>query len=236
MTAANDWAYSASSRQPPTDRREFLRLSAAAAASVTLSCSRSSQSASPTLRASAGNGSVDADAKRKVLLVFFSRAGENHFNGGRKVLNVGNTEVVAGFIRDALGCDVFTIQAVEPYSDRYDPTVERNVREQNDDARPGIIALPASIDLYDTVVIGSPIWNVRVPRIMLTFAERFDFSGKTVYPFTTYAVSRLGHAVEEYQAACRGATIADALAVKGDNAENSRPKVEAWLRQIGLLA
>jgi len=84
-------------------------------------------------------------------------------------------------------------------------------------------------------LIGSPIWNVRVPRIMLTFAEHFDFSGKTVYPFTTYAMSGLGHAVEEYTVACRGAMIGDALAVKGEDSENSRPEVEAWLRQIGLL-
>ena len=181
------------------------------------------------------DASRSAGAGRKVLLVFFSRAGENYFHGGRKVLNVGNTEVVAGFIRDALSCDVFKIQPVEPYSDRYDPTVERNTREQNENARPGIIDLPASIDAYDTVVIGSPIWNVRVPRIMLTFAEHFDFGGKTLYPFTTYAMSGLGHAVEEYKAACRGATIGKALAVQGENVERSRPEVEGWIRGIKLL-
>ncbi len=109
------------------------------------------------------------------------------------------------------------------------------MREQNGDARPGIIGLPDSIGAYDTIAIGSPIWNVRVPRIMFTFAEHFDFSGKTVHPFTTYAVSGLGHAVEEYKVACRGATIGDALAVRGEDAENSRPDVVAWLHQIGLL-
>jgi flavodoxin len=138
------------------------------------------------------------------LLVFFSRAGENYFHGGRKFLSVGNTEVVAGMIREALGCDVFQIQPVDPYSDRYEPTVQRNVREQNQNDRPTILSLPSSIAAYDAVLIGSPIWNVRVPRIMLTFAEHFDFAGKTVYPFTTHAMSGLGHAVEEYTAACRG--------------------------------
>jgi hypothetical protein len=112
-----------------SERRAFLRLSAAAAAGFTLACSRLSRG---------------AGGKRKVLLVYFSRAGENYFNGGRKVLEVGNTEVVAGFIRDALRCDVFEIHAVQPYSDRYDPTVQRNVREQEQNARPGIVDLPAS--------------------------------------------------------------------------------------------
>jgi flavodoxin len=234
-----------------TQRRDFLRLSAATAASVTLACSRSSGNASRTIadagtagRGSDASRSADAtagaeargspDARRKVLLVFFSRPGENYFHGGRKVLKVGNTEVVAGFIRDALGCDVFEIQPVEPYPERYEPTVERNLREQNENARPRIIDLPEAIADYDTIVIGSPIWNVRVPRIMLTFAEHFDFSGKTLYPFTTHAMSGLGHAVEEYEAACRSATIGNALAIQGETADKSRPAVEAWLRQARI--
>jgi hypothetical protein len=102
--------------------------------------------------------------------------------------------------------------------------------------RPKIVDMPASIAAYDTVVIGSPIWSNHVPRIMLTFAEAFDFSGKTVYPFTTYAMSGLGRAVSEYKAACRRAKIGKALAVQGEDAEKSRPRVEAWLRSINLLS
>ena len=71
---------------------------------------------------------------------------------------------------------------------------------------------------------------------MLTFAERFDFAGKTIHPFTTHAMSGLGHAIEEYTAACRGATIGEALAIRGEEVESSRPEVEAWLRRIKLLA
>jgi flavodoxin len=214
-------------------RRAFLRLSAAAAASFTFATSRSwNASATTDRRPSASKRGTG----RKVLLVYFSRAGENYFNGGRKVLEVGNTHIVAGMIRDAVGCDVFRIEPVEAYSDRYEPTVQRNVREQNENARPRIVGLPASIAAYDTVLIGSPIWNVRAPRIMLTFAEHFDFTGKKVHPFTTYAMSGLGHVVEEYTAACRGATVSQGLAIRGEEAERSRPKVEAWLRRVGLLA
>ena len=70
---------------------------------------------------------------------------------------------------------------------------------------------------------------------MLTFAERFDFAGKTVHPFTTHAMSGLGHAVEEYTAACRGGTLGEALAIRGEEAGNSRPGVDAWLRRIKLI-
>jgi flavodoxin len=148
---------------------------------------------------SGGSSAAPAPPPRgDVLLVFFSRAGENYFNGGRKELTVGNTAVVARIIRDALHCDVFEINAVDPYPHNYDATVQRNVREQNDKARPKIFNLPASLGSYRTILVGSPVWNVSAPRIMLMFADRYDFTGKTIYPFTTYAMSGLGTVVEEY--------------------------------------
>jgi flavodoxin len=170
-----------------------------------------------------------------MLLVFFSRAGENYFNGGRKDLTVGNTEVVAGMVRDALHCDVFQIKAVDPYPHSYDATVQRNVREQNEDARPKIANLPASLSGYQTILVGSPVWNVRAPRIMLTFAERYDFTGKTIYPFTTYALNGLGSVVDEYRAAFGGAKLGEALAIRGEEAEGSRSQADRWLRHIGLV-
>ena len=56
----------------------------------------------------------------------------------------------------------------------------------------------ASIERYDVVLLASPIWNVRAPMIMATFAERYDFSGKTVFPVVTYAVSGLGTVPDDY--------------------------------------
>jgi len=197
--------------------------------------SGSSQARRGSQVSSSSSGAAARARRGDVLLVFFSRAGENYFNGGRRDLTVGNTEVVAGMVRDAVRCDVFQIKAVDPYPHSYDATVQRNVQEQNDDTRPKIADLRASLGGYRTILIGSPVWNVRAPRIMLTFAEQYDFAGKTIYPFTTYAMSGLGSVVDEYKAACRGAKIGEALAVRGEEAERSRTKVERWLRRIGLV-
>jgi flavodoxin len=109
-------------------------------------------------------------------------------------------------IRRLIGCDVYRIEAADPYSDDYDATVDRNVREQNDNARPGIANPRTSISDYDTVLVGSPIWNNRAPMIMSTFVESLDFSGKTLYPFGTYAVSGLGSTVRDYAASAPYAT------------------------------
>jgi Flavodoxin len=106
------------------------------------------------------------------LRAYFSRPGENHWSGGRRDLRVGNTEVLAGMIAGRLSCDVHRIRAAEPYSDDYDETVARNVREQEADARPAIANPLGSIGRYDVVLLAGPLSNVRPPMIMRTFAER----------------------------------------------------------------
>nr|WP_276615554.1 flavodoxin [Nonomuraea basaltis] len=82
--------------------------------------------------------------------------------------------------------------------------------------------------------MGSGIWNVRPPMIMRTFAESLDFTGKTILPVVTYAVSGLGTAPEEYAAACPGATIGDGLAVRGEEVQQASAVVLSWLRRVGL--
>jgi len=171
----------------------------------------------------------------RVLLAYFSRAGENYYYGGRTNLDVGNTEVLAGMIGNLIACDVHRIEAAAPYSDGYDATVARNVREQDGNARPAIAPPLPSIDDYDTVLLASGIWNVRAPMIMTTFAESYDFTGKTVHPITTHAMSGLGTTERDYARSCPGAIIGEGLAVRGETVRDAGPDVEAWLRRARLL-
>ena len=170
-----------------------------------------------------------------MLLAYFSRAGENYYYGGRRSLEVGNTEVLARMIQRLIGCDVHRIDAADPYSDDYEETVRRNVQEQQADARPGIANPLPPLHGYDTILLASPIWNVRAPMIMTTFAEALDVTGKTVHPVVTYAVSGLGTTARDYAASCRGATIGEGLAVRGEEVAEARPTVETWLRRNQLL-
>lgn len=173
-------------------------------------------------------------AGSNVLLVYFSRPGENYYYGDRIDLEVGNTKVVAGMISDRIACDVYEITAADPYPDNYEETVDRNSREQDADARPAIANPLLSLDSYDTVILGSPIWNVRAPMIMSTFAESVDFSGKTVFPFTTHAMSGLGTTERDYAVLCPDATIGEGLAVGSEEVNDAGAAVESWLQRIGL--
>jgi flavodoxin len=143
----------------------------------------------------------------KVLLAYFSRAGENYHYGDRIDLDVGNTEIVADMIAAAVGADVYRIEAADPYPHDYEETVERNKHEQDDDARPAIAGRLPAVSNYDTVLLGSPIWNVRPPMIMRTFIDGVDLSGKVIHPFLTYAVSGMGNTVDEYTRACPDSPI-----------------------------
>jgi flavodoxin len=217
--------------QTITTRRALLKAVLLSAGVAVSGCTTTERpdSEPTTATASASPGG------RAVLVAYFSRAGENYWNGGRRNLTVGNTQLVAETIGRLIGCDVHRIEAADPYPDAYDPTVARNVREQNADARPAIANPLTSIERYDTVLLGSPIWNVRAPMIMTTFTEGHDFTGKTIHPFTTYAMSGLGTTERDYAASCPGATLGEGLAVRGEQAADAEPAVEAWLRRLGLL-
>jgi flavodoxin len=169
------------------------------------------------------------------LLVYFSRAGENYHNGGRIDLAVGNTATVAGVIADIIDVDVYEIRAADPYPDDYEATVRRNVEEQEADARPSIAGRLPDLERYDTILLGSGVWNVRAPMIMQTFVGSYDFTGRTILPFVTYAVSGMGSVAEEYAQKLPGATVGQGLAVRGEEATQARREVEDWLRRSRLL-
>lgn len=168
------------------------------------------RSASPEPRESPSSSS---SAGPQVLLAYFSRAGENYYYGDRIDLEVGNTEVLAQIISRRLrelgvAHDLHEIEAADTYSVDYDATVACNVREQDADTRPDIANPLTSIDEYHTVLLASPIWNLRPPMIMHTFADSYDWTGTTVHPITTYAMSGLGTTEREYADACAGAITA----------------------------
>ena len=226
------------------DRRSVLRtavtgLGAAMITAGTSGCATGERNARMPAQETAPSLSVqDTPSPRengRILLAYFSRAGENYYYGGRTGLNTGNTEVLARMISKLITCDVHRIEATDPYPDDYDGTVAHNVREQNADARPAIATPLPSIDQYDTVLLASGIWNVRAPMIMTTFAERYDFAGKTIYPVTTYAMSGLGTTERDCARSCPGAAIGEGLAVRGEEVQDAGPDIESWLQRTGLL-
>lgn len=99
-----------------------------------------------------------------------------------------STNITAGCCKKLThGGERFEILPVTPYPEEYTPCTEVALEERDSNARPKIKDLPASIDEYDTILIGYPIWWHTAPMIIGTFLENYDLTGIEVYPFTQSA-------------------------------------------------
>lgn len=107
------------------------------------------------------------------------------------------TRAAAYCIAAGLSAGLFEIKAEEPYTKEdlnYFSSSSRSMKELKDkDARPAIAALPEDLSKYDTILLGYPMWGGVAPKIMLTFMESVDLSGKTVIPFCTSNSSAFGN-------------------------------------------
>lgn len=86
----------------------------------------------------------------KILVAYFSRAGENYFGGAIKSVAVGNTEICADLIKQAFpDADLFKIEMAAPYADNYRKCVSQVTADMMLHKRPALTALPESIAAYD---------------------------------------------------------------------------------------
>jgi flavodoxin len=217
-------------------RRTALRSAGALALTATAGCSTAAPTASRRQQSAPDAGqSPDTPPRSRVLLAYYSRPGENYWYGGRRNLKVGNTEVVSRMIADRLRTDPYRVEPADPYPFSYDATVARNQQEQQQDARPVLSTPPPSLEEFDVLLLGSPVWNVGAPMIMHTLLEQWATKGKTILPFVTHAVSGMGRIAEEYAALAPDATVGDGLAVRGEEAQRATDDVDRWLRRVRLL-
>ena len=141
----------------------------------------------------------------------------------------GVTAGLAERLAKAAGADLFEIAPEVPYT-RADlnwmDKKSRSTVEMNDrSCRPAIGTKVESMDQYETVFVGFPIWWYREPSIIDTFMESYDFNGKTVVPFATSGGSGLGDSAKNMQALAAGAKVADGKRFPG---RASEAELKAW--------
>ena len=171
----------------------------------------------------------------KTLIAFFSRADENYFGGAMRYVKGGNTEIVAGIIKEMIPADTFKIEMKDPYSPVYMTCIEEAKKDLRAKARPELVSMPESIDEYDTVILAYPNYWGTMPMAVFTFLEKFDFSGKTILPLCTNEGSGMGGSERDIKKACPGATVRKGLPITGSAAANSKSSVERWLKANGLM-
>ena len=171
----------------------------------------------------------------KTLIAFFSRADENYFGGAMRYVKVGNTEIVVNGMKELLDADTFKIEMKNPYSPVYMTCIEEAKKDLRAKARPELVALPESIEGYDTVILAYPNYWGTMPMAVFTFLDAFDFTGKTIMPLCTNEGSGMGSSERDIKKTCPGADVKKGLSVTGSQAENAKPSVQKWLSANGLL-
>lgn len=157
----------------------------------------------------------------KVLVAYFSAT--------------GTTKGVAEYIANGLNADIYEIVPEEPYTDadlNYKDNNSRSTIEMNDPAsRPAISGSVENMEQYDIVFVGYPIWWGEAPRILSTFVESYDFSGKTVVPFCTSGGSGVGSSASNLEK-----LTSDAAWMEGRrlNGSDSQETVMEWVNSLGL--
>lgn len=153
--------------------------------------------------------------------------------GGKRALVVyfswgGTTQRMAQTIEEIIVTDIFRIEPVTPFPSGYTPCTEVARKEKDDNARPDIAKTISKWEEYDVVFIGCPVWWWTTP----IFCESYDFAGKTVVPFCTYAATYRDETLAEI---VRITPAAKHLTGEGLTSGRIRHEnVEAWIGRIDV--
>ena len=148
----------------------------------------------------------------------------------------GTTEKIAEYAADILNADIYEIVPQDPYTDEdlayY--TGGRADQEQSDpSARPAISGSVEDMSQYDTVLIGYPIWHGQAPKIIYTFLESYDFSGKTILPFCTSHSSGIGSSAENlHDLVPDNVTWLDGTRFAAGTSES---EIKVWLESLEIV-
>ena len=161
------------------------------------------------------------DGEKKVLIAYFSAT--------------NNTENIANHLNDILDADLYEIVPETPYTAddlNYNDSSSRSSQEMNDsDARPAISGSVDNMEQYEVIFLGYPIWWGEAPRIINTFLESYNLSGKTIAPFCTSASSPLGSSATKIQDLTDGATWLEGRRFSGGASVSD---VQSWVDSLNL--
>ena len=177
------------------------------------------------------------------LVAWFSRVGNTVFDPDVDVVSTaslqvdasgeltGNAQMIAGWIAEETGADVFPIQTAYTYPSDYDQTVEVGEGQDIDQAELKLAAYPEDLSGYDTVWLVVPIWHYTLCTPLRMFLESTDLSGKTVYVVTTHRGSGFADVPERVQEMEPEANVVAALAVPGNDAAKHFDEVMEYVNQ-----
>ena len=158
---------------------------------------------------------------RKALIVYFS--------------HTGNTRTIAGYIHDAVESDMVELQTEEPYTDDYDTLLGQAREEIAAGYCPPLVTQIDSIDSYDMVFVGYPIWVGTAAPPIRPFLTDYNLSGKTVLPFCTSGTSSAEESYRLVRSLCPQSEVLEGIQIRRGTYDTARERVIAWLQETDII-
>ncbi|MEI0581520.1 flavodoxin [Brachyspira pilosicoli] len=185
-----------------------------------------------------------SNTQNKILIAYFTWADNTIVENpdsidvdaetSASVLSPGNAELIANWIAEETGGDLFSIKTQSKYSSDYDECLNKARKERDNNERPSLVGRVNNIDDYDVIFLGFPNWWYTCPMAIFTFVESYDLSGKTIIPFCTHGTGGLSRTIRDLKnilpANCE---VLEAIGVYRPEVKNSKNKVLDWLRKLG---
>lgn len=177
-----------------------------------------------------------------VLVAWFSRVGNTVFDPDVDAITratlqydsqgelLGNAQMIAGWIAEETGADVFPIQTAYTYPSDYNQTVAVGEGQDIDFVSLKLAAHLDDVSGYDTVWLIAPIWHYTVCTPLRMFLSETDLSGKTVYVVTTHCGSRFADTVERIREMQPGANVIKAVSVSGSDPNSYEEEVRKFVQ------
>lgn len=184
------------------------------------------------------NNSNDQASDGKVLVAYFTRIGNtgDGFPEGVDAVTSsslqqtddglkGNAQMMAEWIADETGGDLFAIESEDVYPADYNATVEKASKDQGENTRPKLTTQVENIDQYEKVAIVFPNWWADLPMPVYSFFDQYDLSGKEIAVYVTHEGSGFSDTVNTIKELEPDATITEALSLRGGDVADSEQAV-----------
>ena len=139
-------------------------------------------------------------------------------------------------LAEAVGANLYEIKPAQPYTKAdlnwRDQNIQSSIEMKDRSFRPALAEMNANISEYDTILLGFPIWWYVAPRIIQSFLEAYDYSGKTIIVFATSGSSGFGNTVTELRN-----SVSDSAVIKEGKRFgmiSARIGLKKWIETLGL--
>ena len=181
----------------------------------------------------------------RVMTIYFSRVGNTDFQSnvdavsGASIMKdhneiIGNSQMIAMMVNNAVGGELFEIQTVDKYPASYSETVNLAKKEFNQNAFPTLKQPLPNLSKYDVIILVYPLWWNTLPRTVGVFLKSYDLSGKTLIPIITHGGGGVGDSIEVIEHSTNAKIVHNALDIYSSDISAARSTIYNYLDSLRL--